>query len=405
MKNEKSFTPVLLGLDLCAYSVARAFHEYSGVVSHAFGRYKCGITGFSKIIKTHVCAGLDDIKIAGPALFDFAKENKDKRLLLIPCSDLYIEIAALVCERFPDYYQSVLPKAELRRTLRDKSLFYRLLSEYRIPYPETVSISYKNRQTEHIRTFEYPAVLKPADSAHYWQECSFSGMRKVYFVNSCEEAENVAEKIFREGYRGNIVLQKRIGDENARNSVLTVFCQEGKAVRAVYGKVILEETGATSHGNHAAIITEDLTSLSKKLIKMLESLNYSGFANFDIISDSKEEYVLEINLRQGRSCDYMRAAGVNIAEILTMSANCEKIEKDFNVGKVYWRYPPHSTVIALSKESDLREAEALKSKGFEFSPLEYRMDTDMSILRRAYVEYHAKRLEKTFIKNKRRGFC
>ncbi len=405
MKNLKTFTPVLLGADLCAYSVARAFHEYSGAVSHAFGRYKCGITGFSKIVKTHVCAGLDDIKIAGPALFDFAVKNKDKNLILIPCSDLYTEIAAIAAERFSDYYVTVLPRKELRHSLRDKTVFYGILEEYGIPFPETVSISYAKRNKSAVEAFSYPAVVKPADSAHYWQACSFSGMRKVYFVKNAESARAIAEKIYSCGYRGRIALQKQIGDERAKNSVLTVFCQRGRAVRAVFGRVILEEVGITSHGNHAAIITEPITPLCEKLIKMLEGLDYHGFANFDVISDGKNEYVLEINLRQGRSCDYMRAAGVNIAELISMAANEEKIKKCFDIGKVYWRYPPHATVRALCEAEDIEEAEYLRGEGLEFSPLEYNPDTKASIFRQAYVDFHSKRLNRAFIKNSRRGYC
>ena len=403
MQNDRILTPVLLGADLCAYSVARAFHEYTGVVSHAFGRYRCGITGFSKILKTHVCAGLLDIKTAAPALFDFAVKNKEKRLIIIPCSDLYTEIAAEICERFRDYYTAVLPRRDLRHLLKDKITFYNFLTEYGIPFPKTKSVTYAERKGG-AENFEYPAVLKPADSAHYWKYCKFSGMRKVYFPKTEYDAAEIIEKIYASGYRGKIAIQELIGDKNPENSVLTVFCQSGKAVRAVYGRVILEEVGITSHGNHAAIITAPLTALSKKLIKMLEALDYNGFANFDIISDGKSEYVLEINLRQGRSCDYMRAAGVNIAELLTKTVLGEKIEPSFNNGKVYWRYPPHSTVELLSLKSDVIEAENLRKLGLEFSPLEYDVDTENSILRRAYVEYHAKRLKKVFIKNAGRGY-
>ena len=57
---EKKITPVLLGADLNCYSVARAFHEKYGVVSHAFGRYTVGATNYSKIIKFHVVKNVDE---------------------------------------------------------------------------------------------------------------------------------------------------------------------------------------------------------------------------------------------------------------------------------------------------------------------------------------------------------
>ena len=397
MEKERPITPVLLGADLCAYSVARAFHEYSGVKSYAFGRYRCGLTQFSKIIKAYVCAGLDDMRIAGPALFDFAREHMSERLFVIPCSDLYVETAALISENFPDYYSSYLPRHELRFKLRNKSSFYALLEKYGVPYPESFDVTYTNRKKEIIKAVSYPVVVKPADSAEYWKYCSFPGMKKVYFPKDSYDAVNICEKIYEGGYRGRIVLQKRI--MNPKLSVLTVFFQDGRAVRAAYGRVILEETGATSHGNHAAIITAPTTPLCKSLMNTFEHIGYSGFANFDIISDGKEEFVLEVNLRQGRSCDYMRAAGINIAELITKTANGEKIEKSLECGKVYWHYPPHSAVRLLAENSDTREAEALMKSGFAHSPLSYFPDTKNSKLRRAYVAIHARRLEKSFMKN------
>jgi hypothetical protein len=133
-----------------------------------------------------------------------------------------------------------------------------------------------------------------------------------------------------------------------------------------------------------------------------EFWGFTGIArNFDIISDGKNDYALEINLRQGRSCDYMRAAGVNIGELISKSVKGEKIEAALNVGKVYWHYPCHEVVRALCDVSDLKEAEELMSAGLEFSPLEYPPDTEKSILRRAYVEHHSKRLMRTFFKNER----
>ena len=100
----------------------------------------------------------------------------------------------------------------------------------------------------------------------------------------------------------------------------------------------------------------------------------------------------------------MRAAGVNIAELLTITVFGEKIEPNFSNGKVYWRYPPHSTVKLLSEKNDVLEAEALIGLGLEYSPLEYDVDTEHSIFRRAYVDYHGKRLNKAFIKNAGRGY-
>lgn len=72
-------------------------------------------------------------------------------------------------------------------------------------------------------------------------------------------------------------------------------------------------------GNHAAIVTEKLSSLpvAEKIRAMLDDIGYTGFANFDLKYTGKpgEFVVFEVNLRQGRSNMYMTAAGMNIARL------------------------------------------------------------------------------------------
>lgn len=396
MNTKNNVIPILLGADLNAYSTARAFHEYSGVISHSFGRYRCGLVGFSKIVKAHTLEGLDDIKVAGPALFDFAKQHKGKRLLLIPCADWYIELAARISKRLPELYVSLVPSDDVRKRIGDKISFYEILREKKIPFPEYIPIYKGDTYKAKAEKMSYPAVLKPADSTEYWKH-EFHGMQKVYFPATSDEAIEIIEKIFKSGYDKGLVLQRKIGDDQPKMSVFTTYSdRSGRVVRGVYGNVILEETGRTSHGNHAAIITEPMSPLCKRIIELLDSMEYSGIANFDIISDGEKELVLEVNMRQGRSCDYLRAAGVNIAELMTSDLNGEKIKKKLEYAKIYWHYPPHYLVIKKAADNNSIEAERMRKEGGSCAPLYYEADFRANPLRRAYVAYHDRRLVKGF---------
>ena len=75
---EKRIIPVLLGADLNAYGIARAFHEAFGVKSYAFGKYKLGTTAMSSIIKFTVVKDLSDDNKTVTLLTDFAKKQKNR---------------------------------------------------------------------------------------------------------------------------------------------------------------------------------------------------------------------------------------------------------------------------------------------------------------------------------------
>ena len=169
MKFDEKISPVLLGGDLNAYSVARAFFEAEGLSSMLFMRYKTGITSQVKFINTSVNGELCRAEVLEKALLDYAKGQVGERLLLVPCADWYTDLLQSKREELMGYYDLFLPPEPIWRRLKDKSEFYRLLDSYKIPRPE--GIDFDKTEAERIGEFSYPypAVLKPADSAEYWR--------------------------------------------------------------------------------------------------------------------------------------------------------------------------------------------------------------------------------------------
>ncbi len=385
-----------MGGDLNAYSVALAFREAYGISSYAFTRHRCGATENSKFIKTHICPGFRDIRIAIPELLKFAAENSSAELFLIPCADWYVAMLEDASAALSELYHIHIPDKNIWQKLSDKCGFYDSAKKAEIPYPEYVSFEPGEKITDKkITGVPYPAVLKPSDSTEYWNN-PFPNMRKVYFPENRYEAEKTIDKIFNSGYGKRIILQKKIGTNNT-NKVLTTFSDSnGRVVRCVYGDVVLEEIGKTSFGNHSAIITVSPDEICFKLIDFLNGIKYTGFANFDIMSDGNKKYVLEINMRQGRSCDYLRAAGVNIAELLVRSARGENIEPDFSYKKIYWHYPPHKSVIKYSNVKNADRAASFVNEGVDYSPYNNSYE---GVKRRIYVKIHNARLSNSIKKN------
>ena len=400
INGKKNLIPVLLGADLNAYSVALSFYEAYGVKSHVFARYRCGATDNSKFITTHICSGIDDVRVAVPELLRFAHLNSGGELFLIPCADWYVVMLESAQDMLSDIYHVHIPERNVWNKLSDKHSFYQLMQKEGILYPKYQAFLSEGDITfEKLGKVEYPAVLKPSDSTEYWKY-PFDDMRKVYFVKNTDESVEIMHRIFSSGYRKAVILQELVGKESG-NMVLTTFSdKEGRVVRAVLGDVILEEVGKTSYGNHSAIITQPLNDTCRKLIEFLNRIRYTGVANVDIMSDGEREYVLEINTRQGRSCDYLRAAGISLAELFVKTAHREKIEPSYSYSEAYWHYPPHKAVMNFSEHGKKEMAEDLMKKGAGFSPYQNSYE---GIVRRAYVAYHNTRLARAIKKSHKKS--
>lgn len=389
-----SVAPVLLGLDLNAYSVAVALHEAYGVTSDAFGRYSVGITRYSHILRPHIEPTLADTDRGGAVLrtFSHAPVSEGKMPVLIPCADWYTEFLENSREYLCDAYRFLIPDLSLYREVSEKASFSCLLDRFGIGHPETLVFSARGERE--VRDFSgaipYPAVLKPADSSAYWR-FPFPGMQKVWFPKTAEEAKGIADRIYASGYPGRLLLQRLI--HPTRRSTLTVFCDaDAVARRAVLGDILLEERGGTAQGNYAAILTRPPDRFSLRLIRFLEAIGYRGIANFDLLTEGEKTYVLELNARQGRSSDYTRAAGVNLFSSLVSVLSGQTQNTDFSCSEVLWHCVPMDAVRRYATDrSLLSRAEELFRAGAVASPFSYRPDLRGNPIRRLYTFLHGRR--------------
>ena len=269
-----------------------------------------------------------------------------------------------------------------------------ILDEYAVPHPKTALIDALTDSPEReCRGMKPPFVVKPSSSSVYWR-FPFENMKKVYFAYTLAEASRICRRIFESGYSERVLIQEFIGSSpsvGAESSVLTTFSDSnGTVLRAVLGDVLVEERGDTSFGNYSAIATRALDEVSYKIIRMLEGIKYTGIANFDILRSGERCYCLELNPRQGRSCDYLRCAGVNLAELLVGEMMGLPEEKRYTYTDGVWSAVPWSTVRACCRDKALlRRAELLRKRGDIISP--YRHTSPESLKRRIYTMIHKRR--------------
>lgn len=392
--------PVLLGGDLNCYGLARAFREAYGVPTVAFGRQLLGAVHHSRYISFHAVPALSDHDACRRVLLDFAKETAGKTRILLPCTDEYARFLIENKDTLAPHY--ILPMPDRRALpLFEKAEFYRSCDRFGVPYPETVAFPAMPTMREIAAVGErlgYPHIIKPSASDVYWHY-PFSGMEKVYLVHNKHEAECILSLIFGAGYPLPVLCQRYIGGGDCVSHTLTLyFDKNGQPALRACAHVLLEEHTPRGKGNYAAMTTAPVPSVANALARMLVSLGYCGFANFDLRRSGGVDYVLELNLRPGRSSYFLAAAGANPAALVyrdhvlgenlpLMIAGHPALFRTVPFS-VVWRYTP--------RDADAQLARELYRRGLSISPLHDPYDLGHNPLRAFYVAAHMQREKQKF---------
>ncbi|MBQ8509258.1 MAG: ATP-grasp domain-containing protein [Clostridia bacterium] len=394
---KRNIIPVLLGADLNCYSVARAFHEQYGVKSYAFGRYAIGASKYTRILKFNVVEKLDDPDVMVETLLDFAAKHEGASLIAFGCTDDYAAMLIHNGDRLRPRYIVPYIGPELFERLAYKASFYEDCDRCGILYPKTVVVTPETNLDETLDEaalgFSYPIIVKPSASAVYWKY-PFDGMKKVYTAASKGEAEIIIRRIYGSGYPEKIILQDMIPGDDSRMRVLTAYSdQNGKVKMMCLGHVLLEEHTPKGLGNHCAIITEQDRPLMEKFKAYLEGLHFVGYSNFDIKYDERDNTfrAFEINLRLGRSNNYVTSAGCNVARYIVEDFLGEGLPEEtyFCDNEILWHSVPKKVVYEYCRDKAMADrAKELAKTGKAHPALWYSPDTFFNPMRTFFLTMH-----------------
>lgn len=376
---EQNFIPILLGSDINTYSMARAFYEAYQVKTIVMGKFPTGPSYKSKITEFYAIPKLDQEGTFLEKVNEMAEKYKDKKVILLGCGDNYV--AQIITHKQGLRENVIAPyiSEELMTPLINKETFYKVCDEQGMAYPNTF-VHTPTMALEVQLPFEFPVILKPADSVSYWEH-PFETQKKVYKIKTQEELQQTIQEIYGSGYTESLIIQDFIPGDDSYMRVMTCFSGKDKKVKLMsLGHVILEEHTPHGLGNHAVIINEYDEALSLKIKNFLEAIEYEGFSNFDIKYDQRDDTykVFEINIRQGRSNFYVTGAGANLAKCL-VETYIEGKELTFSILKNehLWSVIPIAVAVKYANKQWVGPIKALKSSGKFVNPVFFKGDNNL----------------------------
>lgn len=314
-------SPVILGGDIGAYSLARAFHEQYQVRSTVISQHGSGAVGHSKIIDG-VALGDDaaNDEVLLEKLLEIGREtaSSESPRLLLGSVDWLVRFAVQHREALQPYFTVPYVDLDIMDRVAEKREFTALCQQLEIPHPGTIIHRVGEDSPEMPVPFEFPVIAKPGDSTAY-NAVEFPSKHKVFIVPTPEKLVEILTSVRDSGYRGDFVLQERIPGPDANLRMLTLYVDHrGEVTLAAMGQALLEDHSPTALGNPVAIMTG---AADQKTIdhaaRMLKHVGWRGYANFDMkYHPERDSYeFLEVNPRLGRTHHYITLAGQNPIEM------------------------------------------------------------------------------------------
>lgn len=396
--------PILLGVDMSAYGVARSFHEKYGIFSLVLGEEYFFHTMNTKILKLRIIDNLQDEEVLFNELLKIKDEFKNKKLFLIATTEVYAEPIINKKEELDEYFIIPSINKEMLLDLVRKDRFHDLCKKYDIPTPLTLIVTKDNyKDINYDFIFGYPMVIKPNNSRTYFRT-NFEGKKKAYIIDTKEEAIDVIKEIYeKSNYKDELILQEFIpGDDDGMRLISTYSDSNGKMKNMTLSHVYLEDHNPSLVGNPTVHVVELDKELALKFRNLLDSLNYIGYANIDLKYDPRDNKTkaFDFNTRLGRSSYHLTASGLNIAEMIMDDYIYNKeIPLIFNENEYLWTAVPISIIYKyVSNPKLIKIAKDLINKKRYSRTLFY--NKDMNIIRRLRLY----RMDKAYFENYKKNY-
>ncbi len=386
--------PVVMGGDVGAYSLGLECYEAFGVRSLCLAASPVAMITESRLFDVRPFpAKATDEQVLG-ALADVARQYPDKKKVLLSTSDSHVATfaknRALLDKDFCIPYAS----EEAGKVVADKITFYALAESLGIAAPASEVVDFSAagdpQWTPPTTDVPFPVVAK-ASSGDAYNRVHFPRKKKIWFVDDEAELKALWVTLRDAGFRDRFVVQQVIpGDDTGIRNLTLYVGRDGKVLLRGGAQVLLEDPSPTLIGNPVAMISQELPELWNQAEKILRTVDYRGFANFDVKIDPNTSvpYFLDANPRIGRTSYYMVAGGVNpmvpMVRDLCFGENPKPVS---TTRRALFSLVPLGLIKKYVADPELsREATHLAREGLLFDPLRSPVETSVKRKATAFLQ-------------------
>jgi len=327
---------------------------------------------------------------------DWYHKNPDIRLLLVtPVSDSYAELVSKNQLELKAKFDLNVPDWQTYQKVTDKVEFYKLCEKYNLDYPKFVVVNSKTPlDSSASNGVNFPIVIKPNDSAAYWRLPRFTGYQKVYFADDLATAREILYRVYKNGYKGEMLIQEKIESPIFAQQDTTTYSglKTRKTQFSQVFQAVLAENYPLAFGVFCALVPTKNVELEAKLAKFLDAIKYRGFAGFNIIIDPRDNKpkLLELNARLHGESYALTITGNNPAQILVSDIyGPEKFVKTEKEG--LWRSVPNRIIRHYTPDGSLKNRVLkLIKQGKTDTELKYPADLSLSRFKK-YLVFMLKR--------------
>lgn len=283
--------------------------------------------------------------------------------VVVPMNDYSAKYISQNKREIQEKVKFIMPDFPVFMKAYDKNQLMKVCAENHFPHPKTIDISTLEKGNEPL-DFEFPALIKPNET---------TGARGFKKVESFSELWEFYPAIFEEF--GHCHLQEFVPMGGMQYKV-QVLMQNGEA----NSTTVIEKhryypiNGGSSCFNRT-VQNEDLVNLCTEVLK---TINWEGFADFDLIEDPRNGSIkiMEINPRVPACIKASIVSGVDFPNAIVDMSMGKEIKMYAYMPDKYLRYFSMDLLWLLSTKGKIKAFQSWSKKFF--APNHYLQDGEWS---------------------------